>query len=110
MPLVRFLVFSLCCFVLSLLCSAQTVKLSADEARKIATVFVNRALEGKRYKSFSGKTHPYPKFEPYWWTKVAFADGRWRLVCDPPVGVTAAVSLDADGSNPKLEDYGYATQ
>ena len=110
MPLVRLLLFSLSCFVLPILCRGQAAKLATDEARQAATVFVNRALEGKRYKDFSGRMHAYPKFEPRWWTKVTFAGGRWRLIFDPPAGVTAAVSLDPDGGNPKLEHYGYAPQ
>ncbi len=110
MPLAKLLHFALLLFALPRLTQAQTARLSENEARQAATVFVNRALEGKRYKSFSGEIRAFPKFEPRWWTKVTFAQGRWRLIFDPPAGVTATVSFDSNGKNPKLEDYAYAMQ
>jgi len=92
-------------------CSTDTPtpkELTEPEVRSQATVFANDFLKTKRFTDIEGNQHPYEVLTPDTWRVVEKQGDRWILKIDPPDGIYVTVSVGADGTDPRMEAFGFA--
>ena len=81
----------------------KPVELDEGHARALASRLANAAFLKERFTDPSGaEVAVKANFKPSSWQTVSNETGRWVLNCEPPVGATASVSFDLDGSSPRV--------
>jgi hypothetical protein len=85
--------------------------INEEQARKIATEFVNNYLKVEKFKMPSGIYNGDKiLLEPSHWLQVEKKKNSWILTIDPPAGLFTKVSMDLYGKNIKLEFFGINEQ
>lgn len=90
----------------------KSTHISADRAREIATLALNARVKEERFQDAAGAWHRYPEFQVSDWKSVVFEKGRWmlRLYSGFGAGHEAYVTLKGDGSDIRVEAFGFAIE
>jgi hypothetical protein len=88
--------------------AASSRAIREPEARRIASDFANEFLKDKTFEDADRTRHRYETFSPTTWRLAEQTNGRWVLHLDPPDGIYATVSMSTNGTEVRMESYGFA--
>jgi hypothetical protein len=86
-----------------------TTRVSEQQARQIASDYVNSFLSGKTYE-VDGREFPYPEMlvQAAGWHEVKRTANGWSLKFDPLDGCYARVEMDLNGENVRVTEHGFS--
>ena len=82
--------------------------ISEQQARQIATDYANNFLKDKTFVDAGNTVHRYETITADTWRVVEQRGNRWVLKINPPDTIYITVSLAIDGTDAKMEQYGFS--